>query len=90
MTLCAALAASDGTAHRAMKERDESPVDKNRALLTGFFVSFALTLIPLPVFPSLPGMAALLDVVVHDLSFALAVVFAVPLLWRALRRLFNA
>jgi len=27
---------------------------------------------------------------VHDLSFALAVVFAVPLLWRALRRLFNA
>lgn len=62
-------------------------MDKDRSLLFGFLVCFALTLMPLPDFSFWSGMTDLLDFVVHDLSFVLALVFAVPLLWRALRRL---
>lgn len=62
-------------------------MDKDRSLPLGFFVCFALTLMPLPDFSFWPGMADVLDFIVHDLAFVLAVVFAVPLLWRALRRM---
>lgn len=58
-------------------------------LLFGFFVSFALTLIPLPDFSFWSGMTDFLDFVVHDLAFVLALVFAVPLLCRVFRRLFG-
>jgi len=65
-------------------------LERDRTLLSGFLTAFALTLVPLPDFWFWPGMTGFLDAVVHDLAFVLALAFAVPLLWRAVRRLSGA